>query len=170
MRALTSILVCLIFRLAFSMTISAEEAKMENIYRIESAQSGEFCTVCGALLNESDVAIFVHGRRFPVEKSMVETFLTNKEMYLRRIQARSALFQEELNAPAHVAQGGISFVWFLFGIAILAGLIFGGMSAYSAVSKDLPPIPCFLFGFFLNVFGYFLKTCRILVNSVWELQ
>src|SRR3990172_516468 len=149
MKAKKAVLAFLLFGFTLSSNICAEEIRKEGIYRIESAQTGEHCVVCGTPLDENDVAILVHGRRFPVEKGMVATFLNNKETYTRRIQARSALFQEEMNAPGSVAQGGISLGWFLFGIMIIAGLIFGGMSAYSAVSKDLPPIRYFLYGFFL---------------------
>jgi hypothetical protein len=138
----------------FGGRLLAGEGKEEISYRAEAARAGEHCIVCGTLLTEQDVALYVRGRRIPIEKGMVETFLNNKETYLRRFQARSALFQEEMNAPGGVAQGGINFGWFLFGAIVLAGVVFGGMSAYSAVSKDLPSTPYFLLGFFLNIFGY----------------
>ena len=148
------LLLCLVFGRVFGYGFFAAEGKEEVRVRIEPAKVGEICFVCGARLTEDDLAVYVRGRRIPVAKGMIDTFLANKESYLRGIQTRSALFQEETAAPCGVAQGGISFGWFLFGAIVLTDLLFGGMSAYSAVSKNLSPVPCFLLGFFLNIFGF----------------
>jgi hypothetical protein len=91
---------------------------------------------------------------------MVDTFLADEERYFAAKQPRAALFQEELAAPVGVAQGGISWGWFLFGLYVLLSLVFAGLSGYRAVSRGLQPIPCFFVGFFFNAFGYFYVLTR----------
>ena len=121
---------------------------------------GEYCTVCGAPLTEKDVALIIKGRRFPLDKTMVDAFMRRKEEYFSAKQMKGALFQEELTAPAGVAQSGISLTYFLVGLYILAALIFGGLSGYAAVSKGLQPIPSFFVGFFLSILGYLYVLTR----------
>ncbi len=135
-------------------SIFAEEETTPPQYPTVPAQTGEYCTVCGAPLTEKDIALIIKGRRFPLEKSMVDTFMRSREQYFSAKQMRGALFQEELNAPAGVAQSGVSLTYFLIGLYILAALIFGGLSGYTALSKGLQPIPSFFIGFFLSVLGY----------------
>lgn len=124
------------------------------------AKPGEHCTVCGVLLTAEDVALIVRGRRVPLNKAMVNTFMDDPEKYFAMLQPRSALFQEELTPRAEVAQGGISLGWFLFGLYMLVALVFAGMSAYTAVSNGLTPIPHFFVGLFFNIFGYLYVLTR----------
>ena len=145
----------LVFVFVFISRLFAGEGGEDRTVRIEAARVGDICFVCGARLTEVDVAVYVRGRRIPIQKEMIDTFLANKERYLQRLETRSALFQEEMGAPSGVALGGISLGWFLFGAIVLTSLLFGGMSAYSAISKNQSPISCFLLGFFLNIFGFF---------------
>jgi hypothetical protein len=115
--------------------------------------------VCGSPLTEDDVALIVKGRRFPVDKSMVDVFLKNPQAYFRTKQIRGALFQEELQA-AGATQSALTGGWFLFGLYILTGLVCAGLSGYVAVSKGLPAIPHFFAGFFLSVFGLLYVLTR----------
>ena len=138
----------------------AQKTETPCEYPVVSAKIGEHCTVCGVALTEEDVALIVRGRRVPLNKEMVDTFLNDQEKYFSEKQPKGALFQEELQAPAGVAQGGISRGWFLFGLYVLAGLIGGGLSAYNAVSKGLRSIPYFFIGFFFNVLGYLYVLTR----------
>ena len=124
------------------------------------AKTSEFCTVCGASLTVEDVTLIVRGRRIPLCGSEVETFMGNQEKYFSSKQSRSALFQEDLSAPSGTAQGGISLGWFLFGLVVLSSLVFGGLSAYRALSKGLSPLASFFTGFFLNVLGYLYVFSR----------
>jgi hypothetical protein len=125
------------------------------------AKIGERCTVCGAALDEeSGVALIVRGRRVPLDKSMVETFMDDPQKYFTTKHPKSALFQEELSAPAGAALGGISSGWFLFGLYVLVALIFSGLSGYAAVSKGLSPIPHFFVGFFFSALGYLYVLTR----------
>ena len=111
----------------------AADTSIVSQYQSVPARPGELCTVCGTPLTEDDVALIVKGRRVPLNKAMVNAFLQNQEKYFTKMQPRGALFQEELDAPAGTALGGVSLGWFLFGSYVLVALIFGGMSGYAAV-------------------------------------
>src|SRR5262249_44998082 len=95
----------------FEITLPAQEAPIKSPYPVVPARAGERCTVCGTPLGQDDVALMVRGRRVPLNKSMVDAFLADKEKYFAQQQPRAALFQEELDVPAGVAQGGISLRW-----------------------------------------------------------
>ncbi len=138
----------------------AQQKETQSQYPSTSPKSGERCIVCGVLLTENGIVLIVRGRRVPLKRAMVDSFLSNQEKYFSQKQPKSALFQEELDVPVGVAQGGISLSWFLFGLYVLAALIFGGMSGYTAVSKGLSPIPHFLIGLLFNVFGYLYVLTR----------
>lgn len=124
------------------------------------AKNSELCTVCGAELTSSDVTLIVRGRRTPLCQAHVETFLNNLERSFYSRQPRGALFQEDLSAPPGTAQGGISQGWFLFGLLVLSGLIFGGLSGYRALSMGLPPLAPFFIGFLLNLPGFLYVISR----------
>lgn len=124
------------------------------------AKDSELCTVCGAELTPEDVALIVRGRRIPLCRAHVETFLNNLERSFSSRQPKSALFQEELSAPPGTAQGGISRGWFFFGLVVLSSLVFGGLSGYRALSMGLPPLAPFFIGFFLNLPGFLYVISR----------
>ena len=124
------------------------------------AKSSELCTVCGAELTSDDVALIVRGRRTPLCRAHVETFLNDLERSFYSKQPRGALFQEDMAAPPGTAQGGISQGWFFFGLLVLSGLIFGGLSGYRALSMGLPPLAPFFIGFFLNLPGFLYVISR----------
>jgi len=138
----------------------ADEDKSQATYPGVPAKPGEYCTVSGVELTENDVALIVRGRRVPLCRTQVDTFLHNQEKYFGTMQPKGALFQESLDAPESTALGGVSWGWFLFGLYVLVALIFGGMSGYAAVSKGLPPIPHFFIGFFFSALGYMYVLSR----------
>ncbi len=138
----------------------AQEAAPQQKYAEVSPRTGERCIVCGVLLTEEDVVLIVRGRRVPLKYTMVDSFLRNQEKYFAKLQPKSALFQENLEAPAGVAQGGISSGWFLFGLYVLVALIFSGLSGYAAVSKGLNPITYFFIGLLFSAFGYLYVLTR----------
>lgn len=150
-------LFCLFF---ISSGVLAQEASGRPPYKVVPAKPGERCTVCGVLLTEDDVALMVRGRRVPLNRSMVDSFLNNQEKYFADKQPRGALFQEEFNTEVGVSLGGVSTGWFIFGLYILVALIFSGLSSYAAVSKGLPPIRYFFIGFVFNVLGYLYVLTR----------
>jgi hypothetical protein len=130
-------------------------------YPVVRPQLGEYCTVGNVPLDTlQDVVLIVRGRRVPLHRTMVDSFLRTQEKYFSQKQPKSALFQEELSAPAGSALAGISSGWFLFGVYVLAALVFAGLSGYTAVTKGLPPLPNFFIGFFLSAFGYLYVLVR----------
>lgn len=130
----------------------AQESE-ETAYKRLEPKPGDRCVVCGTPLDQDDVVLQVRGRRVPLKEAMVDSFLHHREKYFSELQPRSALFQENLNVPFGVAQGGISLGWFLFGSYVLVALIFAGMSGYVALHKGLAPIPHFFVGLFFSVLG-----------------
>lgn len=137
-----------------------QEALTPIPYDSVPPKSGERCIVCGLSLTEHDVTLIVRGRRVPLKRSMVDSFLHNQELYFSKIQPKGALFQENFDIPIGVAQGGISLGWFVFGMYVLVALLFGGISGCVAVSKGLKPIPHFFIGLFFSAFGYLYVLAR----------
>lgn len=137
----------------------AQQSESDLPYKSVAPKANERCVVCGVALTEEDLALIVRGRRVPLKQAMVDSFLNNREKYFSKLQPKSALFQENLEARKGTAQSGISLGWFWFGIYVLTALIFAGLSSYSAVSKGLPAIPNFFIGLLLHVIGYvYVKT------------
>jgi hypothetical protein len=54
----------------------------------------------------------------------------------------------------------LSVGWIWLGVYCLAGVIFGGLSARSALERGYPPLPAFLLGFAFNVPAYLYYTFR----------
>jgi len=133
--------------------VTFESNAQSQEFQKMTPKPGERCTVGNVPLTENDVTLLVRGRRVPLHRTMVDSFLNNQETYFRNLQPKGALFQEEMAAQKGTALGGMKGGWFTFGLLVLAGLICGGVSGYLAVSKGLPGAPFFFAGFFLNVFG-----------------
>lgn len=136
------------------------QEKQPAPYKEVKPKPGERCVVCDALLGPDDVTYIVRGRRVPLRRAMVDSFMKHQELFFSKLQPKGALVQEDFNAPAGVALGGISFGWFLVGLYVLAGLGFGGLCAYAAVSRGLNGSRYFFVGLFLNVFGYVYTLTR----------
>ncbi len=154
--------------LLMEITSFTQEGGKGSEYPTVPAEVGEHCIVCGVPLSQDDVALIVRGRRVPLDKSMVDVFLSNPEKYFSQRQPKGALFQEELYAPPGVSQAGIGWGWFFFGLYMLIALFFGGLSGYAAIDKGLQPIPHFFFGFFFSVFGYLYILTRPSVTKRGE--
>ena len=129
-------------------------------YQILHAEPGERCIVCGASLTRDDIALIVKGRRVPLERTMVNDFMRNRDFYFAKLEPASALFQEDFAAPRGTSQGGVSAGWFLAGLYILVALISGGLSGYAAVTRGLKPVPQFFIGFLFSLPGYLFVLSR----------
>jgi hypothetical protein len=129
-------------------------------YPMLPARVGEHCTVGGDPLSEKDVALIVRGRRVPLNRLAVQHFLDHQEKYFSRFEPKSALFQEDMSPRKNTALGGISLGWFLFGLSVLTGLVFSGMSGYAAIAKGLDPRLYFFLGFFLGPVGFLYVMTR----------
>jgi hypothetical protein len=129
-------------------------------YPSQAPRSGDRCFICGAALSQSDVVLTIKGRRVPLKQAMVDSFLQNQDHYFAALQPRAALFQENAQADGRVSQGGISTGWFLFGLYVLAMLLFAGLSGYSALAKGLPAVSNFFLGLLLGPVGYLFVLTR----------
>lgn len=148
----------------------AQENARQTPYQRVRPKWGDYCTVGHVPLDTlQDVALIVRGRRVPLHRTMVDSFLRTQEKYFSQQQPKGALFQEELSAPQGVTLGGVSSGWFLFGLYVLVALVFAGMSGYTAVSKGLPPIPNFFIGLFLSAVGYLYVLTRPAVAKKGEI-
>lgn len=152
--------VCLILGF-LTLPLWAQKNLPQTPYQTVRPQLNDYCTVGNVPLDTlQDVVLIVRGRRVPLHRTMVDSFMRTQEKYFSRQQPKGALFQEELSAPQGAALGGVASGWFLCGLYVLTALVFGGMSGYTAVSKGLAPIPNFFIGFFLSVFGYLYVLAR----------
>ena len=133
--------------------VSAQQ-NFSKKYEIKRPSEGERCIICGVLLTENDVVYIIRGRRVPLNLAMADSFLKTPDVYFKKLQPRGALFQEEFDSALGAAIAGFTSGWFLGGLYILAGLIFGGISAYVAIGKGLAVGKYFFMGFFFNVFGF----------------
>jgi len=148
----------------------AQENLPQTPYQAVRPKLGDYCTVGNVPLDTlQDVALIVRGRRVPLHRTMVDSFMRTQEKYFAQQQPKGALFQEELSAPKGAVLGGVTSGWFLFGLYVLVALVFAGMSGYAAVSKGLPPIPNFFIGFFLSALGYLYVLTRPAVAQKGEI-
>ncbi|MFQ5638061.1 MAG: hypothetical protein ACE5IR_08705 [bacterium] len=144
----------------FVVLLISNSFSQEMPYQTRPPEKNERCLVCGVALTPDDIVLIVRGRRVPLNQAMVDSFLNNQEEYFAKLQPKSALFQENLQAPLGSSQGGMSLGWFLFGAYILIALTFSGLSGNAAIVKGLPPIPHFFIGFFFSLFGYLYVLTR----------
>ena len=112
----------------------------------ERPGAGEQCLVCRqAVHGESVAEVRYKGRTFHVKEAMLEAFAASPDDYFRELEVRGALFDERSLGGA--LAGG----WLWLGIYVLAGLVFGALCGFLAVSKALPPVPWFFAGLAGNV-------------------
>ena len=109
---------------------------------------GEQCLVCGKQMFGTDVVeVRLKGRTFHVAAGMMlERFEQDPKQYFRKLQARSALFDESSIPPKQM-----SLFWLGLGSYVLTGLICGAACAYLAVAKGLPVVQWFAAGLIGNV-------------------
>ena len=154
----------------FALPLRTQENAPQTPYQSVRPKLGDYCTVGNVPLDTlQDVALIVRGRRVPLHRTMVDSFMRTQEKYFSQQQPKGALFQEELSAAKGAALAGVTSGWFLFGLYVLVALVFAGVSGYTAVSKGLPPIPNFFIGFFLSALGYLYVLTRPAVAKKGEI-
>ncbi len=129
-----------------SLAIESEQAHANRWAVLDQfSGQGEQCLVCDKQVFGKDVVeIRYRGRVFHVVAGeMFEIFGQDPERYFRKLQARSALFDESAVAPT---QKQMSVAWLGIGLYVLLGLIIGAACSYLAVAKGLPPAPWFFAG------------------------
>jgi len=155
---------CLLPGLALTLFLStpvlSSPDSIATRYKVVPSREGERCIVCGNTLSNSDIALIVRGRRVPLKKEMMQEFLDHEEKYFADMQPRGALFQEDAGSNSGTSLGGVGWGWFLFGVYILSGLIFSGLSGNAAVRRGLPARPYFFIGFLLPLLGYLFVLTR----------
>ena len=110
------------------------------------AADGERCIVCGKVMRDgSIVELRYKGRSIHVAPDMLEALLEAPDTHFHKMQARSALFDEE----THATPFGSAWLW--FGIYVLAGLVCAALCGYLAISRALSPLPWFFAGLVGNV-------------------
>ena len=113
----------------------------------ERPGAGEVCLVCRKpVFDENVFELRYRGRTFHVGAPFMGDFEQDPRKYFSRIEARSALFDENATGQRPMAFG-----WMWLGIYVLAGLLCGAGCAYVAVTKSLAPIPWFVAGLVMNV-------------------
>lgn len=153
-----------------ALPLRTQENAPQTPYQSVRPKLGDYCTVGNVPLDTlQDVALIVRGRRVPLHRTMVDSFMRTQEKYFSQQQPKGALFQEELSAAKGAALAGVTSGWFLFGLYVLVALVFAGVSGYTAVSKGLPPIPNFFIGFFLSALGYLYVLTRPAVAKKGEI-
>lgn len=114
--------------------------------------SGEICLVCDQAIHDEDIIeLRYRGRTFHVAAKMLEDFEDDPEAYFKKLQARTALFDEGAVVDRRMASG-----WLFFGLYVLLGLLCAAICGNIAISRALPPIPWFFAGLLGNVAAIFV--------------
>ena len=109
---------------------------------------GEQCLVCGELIRGAEVVeLRYKGRRFHVAAALFEKLMEDPDRYFSKLQARSALFDEE----AYSNQSPMSLGWLYFGLYVLVGLLSAAVCGCLAVSRGLASMRWFFAGLVGNV-------------------
>jgi hypothetical protein len=136
--------------------VGQEPVRAITTYPVVEPRAGETCIVCDKTVGAMDRVYEVEGQRVPVHTGACDNaFRRQPEHFLARLKPRGAFLGAEPNPGPNFSLG-----WFAFGIYVLLGLVFGAFCAYRAVNHALRPLPWFLAGFFLNVFGFLALVTR----------
>ena len=136
--------------------VGQERARDIATYAVVEPRAGETCIVCDKTVGAEDRVYEVEGQRVPVHTGACDdAFRRAPGHFLARLKPRGAFLGAEPNLGPNFSLG-----WFAFGIYVLLGLVFGAFCAYRAVNHALRPLPWFLAGFFLNVFGFLALVTR----------
>jgi hypothetical protein len=145
-----------LFFVASHALVGQEPGREVTRYRVVEPRAGETCIVCDKAVGATDRAYEVEGQRAPVHAGACDNaFRRHPEHFLARLKPRGAFLGAQPNLTPHMGWG-----WFAFGIYVLLGLVFGGFCAYRAVNHALKPLPWFLAGFVLNIFGFLALVTR----------
>lgn len=116
--------------------------------RIESRE-GEICLVCGNPISSHDVTYLVQGQRVPLhKKNCFGIFSAQPLRWLAKLKPHGAFLD------ASAAKVGLSANWFLFGLYVLVGLLFGALAAHRALHVGRNPLVWLGVGILANLPGY----------------
>lgn len=109
------------------------------------------CLVCNHPIGKNDFVFLVKGQRVAVHRvNCYQELLEHPYRFLGIFQPHGAF----LGAGAE--EQSVSFAWFLVGLYILSGLVFGALGAHQALHRGRSAVAWFGLGLALNVFGYLL--------------
>ena len=130
----------IVLSLLLGLTAWANEHLSERM----AAREGETCRVCNGKVGKGDAAYLANGQRVTLHAAdcCEGKFLKEPRVYTAALRPSSI-------QAAGVAGVGLASGWMWFGIYVLAGLVFGGLSAHLAVRKGYSPAGWFLLGFVL---------------------
>lgn len=117
---------------------------------------GEQCLVCRQPIEgETAVQIRYKGRVFYVKESMLDEFRADPDVYFRKLQARSGLFDEAAMEGPPMHRG-----WLWAGIYVAVGLVFGALCASLALGRGRRPLPWLVAGLLGNVVALAVLLAR----------
>lgn len=137
---------------------SAEAAEAPSAWQEIARRpgEGEECLVCRQPIEgEAAVEIRYKGRVFYVKESMLDEFRADPDGYFQRLQARSGLFDEAAMEGPPMHRG-----WFVFGLYVAVGLLFGALCASLALGRGRRPLPWLVAGLLGNVVALVVLLMR----------
>jgi len=119
-------------------------------------KDGEICALCNRPIGADDPVYLVHGQRVALHAAeMAEPGAAARlQTLLAQLRPRGAFIGAE-SAPAQLSAG-----WFLFGIYVLVGLLFGALCAHHALHTGYNPITWFFAGLVFSLPGYLVLLTR----------
>ncbi len=118
-------------------------------------QPGDICVQCNHPIDKDDVVYEVRGQRIPLHRAEMKTDLRAQlAALLAQAEPRGAFIGAQSN------QAALSRVWFLIGVYILVGLVFGALSAHRALQAGRNSFGWFLAGLLLNLAAYVALLTR----------
>jgi len=116
---------------------------------------GDICVQCNHPIDKDDVVYEVRGQRIPLHRAEMKTDLRAQlAVLLAQLEPRGAFIGAQSN------QAALSRVWFLIGVYILVGLVFGALSAHRALQAGRNSFAWFMAGLLLNVAAYVALLMR----------
>src|SRR5262249_49963609 len=135
----------IVLLLASVMCVRAEDTPRRH----RDAKSGEICVVCNNRVSGKDACYLSGGQEVVVHAAdcCEGEFLRHPAKYLASLRPNDILF-------AVWPRSSMATSWFWFGLYVLAGLLFGGLSAHRALATGRGPLAWFLAGFFFSIVAY----------------
>lgn len=127
----------------------------EVIGRRVPPKPGDICLVCNQPVDENDAVYLVDGQRVPLHYDQhQDTIREQLRSFLAQLTPRGAFL------GAVERHAGLSPAWFLGGLYVLIGLIFGGLAAHRALHYGYRPLLWFVVGLAFSAPGYFYLRTR----------
>lgn len=121
----------------------------EVVGRPVKPEPGELCLICKLPVDGEELAYLVEGQRIAVHRAdCLRVLQSNARKWLAGLKTRGAFLGA---VPAHSPP---SYVVFFASLYVLAGLIFGALSAHRAFHTGYRPLAWFGLGFLFNVAAF----------------